>query len=194
VNQNRFRTISTYVLLTSTLISTAQAESREIDTGKSTITVRVYRAGVLSALGHDHEIAAPITRGGVDVAAHRVELSVRAGFLKVLDPKASDKDRTEIQSTMLGPEVLDAQRHPEITFRSTGAESSSAGSWIVRGDLTVRGETRPVVVEVREAGGHYVGTSRFKQTEFGITPVKVAGGAIRVKDEIAVEFNIQLTH
>jgi len=166
---------------------------REIDTEKSVITVRVYRAGVLSALGHDHEITAPIARGGVDLAAHRVELSVKAGSLKVLDPKASEKDRSEIQSTMLGHEVLDAERHPEITFQSTGAESNGPGSWNVHGNLTVRGEARPVTVEVREAGGHYVGSSRFKQTEFGITPVKVAGGAIRVKDEIAIEFNIQLT-
>jgi hypothetical protein len=49
-----------------------------------------------------------------------------------------------------------------------------------------------VEVEVREDGEHYVGTSRFKQTEFGIQPVKVAGGTIRVKDEVRIEFNIQL--
>jgi polyisoprenoid-binding protein YceI len=164
----------------------------QIDTEKSVITVRVYRAGVFSALGHDHEITAPIANGGVDLAAHRVELSVKAGSLKLLDPKASEKDRTEIQSTMLGPEVLDVERHPEITFRSTGAEPNGPGSWVVHGNLTVRGETRAVAVEVREADGHYVGSSHFKQTEFGITPVKVAGGAIRVKDEIAIEFNIQL--
>jgi polyisoprenoid-binding protein YceI len=88
--------------------------------------------------------------------------------------------------------MLGVERHPEITFRSKGAESNGFGSWVVHGNLTVRGETRPVAVEVREAGDHYVGSSRFKQTEFGITPVKVAGGAIRVKDEIAIEFNIHL--
>ena len=93
---------------------------------------------------------------------------------------------------MLGPEVLDAERHPEIAFRSTAAEPAGAGSWKVQGNLTLHGQTRTVVVEVREEGGHYVGTSRFKQTEFGIQPVKVAGGSIRVKDEIRIEFNIQL--
>jgi polyisoprenoid-binding protein YceI len=170
----------------------AIAQKRAIDPGKSVMTVRVYKAGVLSALGHNHEIAAPIAGGSVDIAARHVELHSQTRTLEVRDPGVSDKDRAEIQSTMLGPEVLDAERHPEIAFRSTGAEPAGAGSWKLQGNLTLHGQTRTVAVEVREEGGHYVGTSLFKQTEFGIKPVKVAGGSIRVKDEIRIEFNIQL--
>ena len=174
------------------LTAAAAAQERAIDPGKSVMTVRVYKAGVLSALGHNHEIAAPIAGGAVDPTAHRVELHTLTRALEVRDPGVSDKDRAEIQTTMLGPEVLDAGRHQEITFRSTGAEPTGTGSWKVTGNLTLHGQTRTVVVEVREEGEHYVGTSRFKQTEFGIQPVKVAGGSIRVKDEIRIEFNIQL--
>jgi polyisoprenoid-binding protein YceI len=170
----------------------AIAQPRAIDIGKSVITVRVYKAGLLSALGHDHEIAGPIAGGVVDTTARQVELHAHSRALQVRDPGVSDKDRTEIQSTMLGPEVLDAERHAEIVFRSTGAEPLGAGSWRVHGSLTLHGQTRTVTVEVQEKGGHYVGTSRFKQTEFSIKPVKVAGGAIRVKDEIRIEFDIQL--
>jgi polyisoprenoid-binding protein YceI len=174
------------------LTAAATAQPRAIDTGKSVMTVRVYKAGLLSALGHNHEIAAPIAGGSVDTTARQIELHTHARTLRVRDPGVSDKDRAEIQSTMLGPEVLDAERYPEIVFRSTGAEPLSAGSWRVSGNLTLHGQTRTVAVEVREEGAHYVGTSRFKQTEFGIKPVKVAGGTIQVKDEIRIEFNIQL--
>jgi polyisoprenoid-binding protein YceI len=170
----------------------ATAQQRTIDTEKSVMTVRVYKAGLFSALGHDHEIAAPIARGAVDTTARQVELYTKAGALQVRDPEVSDKDRAEIQSTMLGPEVLDAEHHPEIVFRSTGAEPMGADSWNVHGNLTLHGQTRALAVEVRETGGHYVGTSRFRQTDFGIKPVKLAGGAIRVKDEIRIEFDIQL--
>ena len=62
----------------------------------------------------------------------------------------------------------------------------------MRGNLTLHGETQPVTVEVREREGHYLGTSRFKQTEFGIKPFKAAGGTIRVKDEVRIDFDIQL--
>jgi polyisoprenoid-binding protein YceI len=173
-------------------MTAAYAQPRAIDAGKSVMTVRVYKAGLLSAVGHNHEIAAPIAAGTVDVTGHQVELRVHTRALEVRDPGVSDKDRAEIQSNMLGKQVLDAEGHPEIEFRSTGAEPAGAGAWRVNGNLTLRGQTHTVIVEVREDRGHYVGTSRFKQTEFGIQPIKVAGGAIRVKDEIRIEFNIQL--
>ena len=171
----------------------AIAQQRAIDTTQSVMTVRVYKAGLLSALGHNHEIGAPIAGGTVNPTTRQVELHTHARALQVRDPGVSDKDRAEIQSTMLGPQVLDAEQHPEIVFRSTAAEPLNAGSWKVQGNLTLHGQTHAVTVEVREEGGHYVGTSRFKQTGFGIKPVKVAGGTIQVKDEIRIEFNIQLT-
>jgi polyisoprenoid-binding protein YceI len=175
-----------------TWTSAASAQPRAIDTAKSVMTVRVYKSGVLSALGHNHEIAAPIAGGTVDSTARRVELRTKAGALQVNDPGVSDKDRAEIQTTMLGPEVLDAEKHPEIAFRSTNADSGGAGSWKLEGNLTLHGQTRPVTVEVREADGHYVGACRFKQTEFGIKPVKAGGGTVRVKDEVRIDFDIQL--
>ncbi|PWU04410.1 MAG: hypothetical protein C5B51_16835 [Terriglobia bacterium] len=178
--------------ITGFLSATAAAEQRQIDTAQSEMTVRVYKAGVLGAFGHDHEIAAPIKSGAVDTAAHTVELRVAAGTLKVRDPHASDKDRGEIQSTMIGPEVLDAEHHPEIVFRSTGAEPAGDGAWRLRGTLMIHGQSRPIEVEVREIGGRFRGSARLKQSEFGIKPIKVAGGAIRVKDEIRIEFDIQL--
>jgi len=168
------------------------SETRAIDTSKSVMTVRVYKAGVLSAFGHDHEITAPIAAGKADPTAPRVELRVQAAALRVRDAKASEKDRAEIQKTMLGPEVLDADRHAEIVFRSTAVEPAGAGAWTVRGTLALHGETRPIAVEVREKEGHYVGSALLKQTDFGIKPVRVAGGTVKVKDQIRIEFDIQL--
>jgi polyisoprenoid-binding protein YceI len=158
------------------------------------MTVHVYKAGLLSAMGHNHEIAAPVASGTVDVSAKKVELQVHARALEVRDAGVSDKDRAEIQSNMLGKQVLDAEGSPEIVFRSTSAESAGAGLWKVTGNLTLRGQTHPVVLEVREDGEHYAGTVALKQTAFGIQPIKVAGGTVRVKDEIRIEFNIQLAH
>jgi polyisoprenoid-binding protein YceI len=184
-------TVFALVLLAYTGAATAQR--REIDVGKSTMTVRVAKAGVFSAFGHEHEIGAPITQGAMDAAAGTVELRVNASSLKVLDPKTSDADKSEIQSTMLGSKVLDAGRFPEIVFRSRRTQPTGSASWQVNGDLTLHGQTHPVQVEVRQNGEHYVGTARFKQTEFGIQPVTAAGGSIRVKDELLIEFDIQVS-
>jgi len=123
-----------------------------------------------------------------------VELHVNARALKVQDAKVSDKDRDEIQATMLGPDVLDAETYKEIGFTSTRAEAESAGAWKVTGDLTFHGQTRPVSMDVRQNGGHYTGACEFQITDFGIKPVKAAGGTIRVKNEVKVEFDVQVAH
>ncbi len=171
----------------------AGAEQRAIDIGKSTLTIRVYKTGLFSAFGHNHEITAPIARGIADTGEHpSVEVRVDARALRVVDADVSEKDRADIQRTMLGPEVLDSERFPEIIFQSQVAEPAGTDRWTLRGNLTLHGETRPVSVEVSLKNGHYMGHATMKQSDFGIKPVRAAGGTVKVKDEIRVEFDVPL--
>lgn len=167
------------------------AQPRAIDAAKSTMTVLVAKTGALSMMGHDHIIAAPIAKGSVDVTAHTVELQVDAASLRVADANVSDKDRRQIQQTMLGSDVLNVSRFASIVFRATSAEGA-AGAWNVRGDLSLHGATHPVSCVVRENAGHYIGAATFKQSDFGIKPVSAAGGTVKVKDEVRIQFDIQL--
>lgn len=162
--------------------------SRTIDTQRSTLTVRVYKTGLFSAFAHNHEIRAPIQSGSFDEQARTVELTVDARSLRVIDPGASASERQEVQANMLGPKVLDSDKFPEIKFHSTAVEPAGAGKWKLSGDLTVHGQTRPVKVEVEGQNGHYRGTAQMRQTDFGITPISIAGGSVKVKDEVRVEF------
>ena len=57
-------------------------------------------------------------------------------------------------------------------------------------DLTLRGQTRPLKLAVRAQGEHYQGTVELKQKDFGIEPISVGGGAVKVKNELRVEFDI----
>ncbi|HZC34510.1 MAG TPA: YceI family protein, partial [Chthoniobacterales bacterium] len=161
-----------------------------IDPQKSLITVRVFKSGVFSAFGHEHEISAPIRQGSFTENPASVELTVDVRKMRVMDKDVSEKDRAEIQQTMLGPKVLDSEKFPEIRFQSTSVERLGEGKWAVLGDLTIRGETRPVKVRVEGQNGHYQGTAELKQKEFGITPVTVAGGTVKVKNELRVEFDL----
>ena len=62
----------------------------------------------------------------------------------------------------------------------------------MRGNLTLHGQTRPVMVDVALRDGRHEGSARLKQRDFGITPVSIAGGTVKVKDEVKVEFGIAL--
>src|ERR1700722_13037133 len=99
----------------------ASAQQHDIDTQKSTLTIHVGKTGAFSGLGHEHEVRASIKSGTADTGPHpAVEIRVDARELRVIDKDASEKDRAEVQKTMLGPEVLDSEHHQEIVFKSTG--------------------------------------------------------------------------
>src|SRR4029077_5238165 len=88
------------------------AQQHVIDTQKSTLTIHVGKTGAFSGLGHEHEVRAPIQSGTADTGSHpTVEVHVDARELRVIDKDASEKDRAEVQKTMLGPEVLDSEHH-----------------------------------------------------------------------------------
>jgi polyisoprenoid-binding protein YceI len=167
------------------------AQQRNIDTQKSTLTIYIGKTGAFSGLGHEHEVRALIQSGTADTGSHpAVEIHVDARTLRVIDKDESEKDRTDVQQTMLGPEVLDSERHPEIVFKSTSAEASGAGRWTLRGNLTLRGQTRPVSVQVMLKDGRYTGETTLKQTDFGIKPPGKFG--VRAKDEVKIEFAVLL--
>ena len=162
-----------------------------IDLSRSTVEVNVSRSGLLSAFGHDHRITAPISSGSVrSEGGPRTEIAFDARALRVADGNLSDADRQKVQATLEGPEVLDAARYPEILFRSTGIESAGAGHWSVSGTLALHGETRPVRAEVTLSDRRYRGSAAFKLTDFGIQPPVVAGGTVRVRDEVRIVFDV----
>jgi hypothetical protein len=168
-----------------------KGQQHKIDTQKSTLTIHVGKTGALSGLGHEHEVRAPIHRGTADTGAHpSVEVHVDARELRVIGKDEPEKDRAEVQKTMLGPEVLDSERHQEIVFKSTAAEPAGPGRWTLRGNLTLRGQTHPVTVQVTLKDGRYTGETTVKQTDFGIKPPGKAG--VRAKDEVKIDFDVRL--
>ena len=192
--------MSTCVALLLFGVSCAAAYAADIDPAASKITVKVDKSGLFSAFAHDHTIAAPLASGHLDVQKRTVELKFRSQEMKVLDPGIKDSERADIDHTMKSYKVLDAGRFPEIVFVSTSVETPAVGAkaaeadaakrYLVHGRLTLHGVTRPVELPVSFSDGHYTGKVTLKQTEFGITPVKIAGGTVKVKDAIEIVFEI----
>jgi polyisoprenoid-binding protein YceI len=158
---------------------------------QSSLKIRVFKSGAFSAFAHDHEIQAPIEEGKITSSAPAsVQLRVDSRKMRVLDPDTPADKRTEIQHTMQSAKVLDVEKFPEISYQSTTVTSRGEGHWEVRGNLALRGKKRPVTVDVSLQGGHYRGTASLKQSDFDITPIRLAGGTVKVKDELKIEFDI----
>jgi polyisoprenoid-binding protein YceI len=168
---------------------TAAAAGQKIDTERSMFTIHVGKAGLFSAAGHEHEVRARVARGSMDAGSSpHIDFTVDARTLTVMpDPDLSPDKQAEVQQTM-HTKVLESEKYPEISFRSTSIKPTGERKWAIVGELTLHSQSRPIRVEARESNGSYTGTSRIKQTDFGIEPVAVGGGLVKVKNELRIEF------
>src|SRR6202030_481233 len=120
----------------------------------------------------------------------RVEIVVDSRKLVVLDPNLPPEKRQQVQERMLGPEVLDSNQFHEIRFQANDVKEESAGHFLLAGTLSLHGKTRPISLHVVRSREHYHGDVMLKQRDFGITPITVAGGTVKVKDEVKIELDI----
>jgi polyisoprenoid-binding protein YceI len=184
----RERTALLFALLLASAAVSAQPTS--IDTQRSSVTVRVYKSGLFSGFAHNHIITAPVSAAALDTTQRTASLTFNVVDMKVVDSEGSESDRQEIEATMKGPKVLDSAQFPAISFRSTRVDETSPQHYKVIGELTLHGQSRELSFSVVLTEGIYKGALTLKQTDFGITPVKIAGGTVRVKDEIEISFEI----
>lgn len=175
----------------------------KIDPLRSRIEVRIFRTGLFGAFGHDHIILVKQLSGTVrynpgSIRESSVKLEIQSGSLTVADQNISEKDRTEIQQTMQGNKVLDIRMFPVITFQSTrvsdAARVSGQAAIQLTGRLNLHGVEKEITFPIRLQTGQNslqtTGTLTLDQTDFGITPVKVAGGTVRVKNQVRIDLDL----
>jgi polyisoprenoid-binding protein YceI len=184
------------VLVALAVIAAGQASSTTkyaVDAAHSKMTVYVFKSGLFAFAADNHEINAPIVAGSFNPAANTVEIEVNAAKMEVLDPSMPADKRAKVQAKMISSDVLDIEKYTKITFRSTSLKPVDKDRLTVAGNLTLHGQTHPVSLEVTRAdAAHFNGSVMIRQSEFGITPIRIAGGTVRVKDDVKVEFQIAL--
>jgi polyisoprenoid-binding protein YceI len=188
---------ATMLAATSTLCAPSAAiadgRSQAFDVRRSHMTVYVFKRGIFSFAADNHEIQAPIVSGGFDETKKTVDVTINAAKMEVLDPKLSADRRASVQANMTGSAVLDAAKYPQIIFHSSSVELDAKSRANVTGNLTLHGQTHSVVVDLTRVGvGHFTGSATVRQSAFGITPIRIMGGAVTVRDDVKVVFDIFL--
>jgi polyisoprenoid-binding protein YceI len=172
-----------------------------LDKSASRFTVRAFASGMLSALGHSPTFAIRDFTGevGFDSAAPEqasLRVRIRADSLEVTD-EIKSKDRREMESTM-NQTVLESSKYPAIVYESTATSAERLGEGrykiAVKGSLSLRGVTRslPVTAQVAINGDMLRAYGEFSmlQSSYGIPLVSVAGGTLKLKDELKFAFDI----
>jgi polyisoprenoid-binding protein YceI len=172
-----------------------------IETKGSTFTVKAFAAGLLSALGHNPTIALPDFEGEIFLNSATVEQSslrivIHSASLSVTDD-ISERDREEINRRMHA-EVLESNSFPDIVyecFRGSASQIGEGQYWVaLNGDLTLHGVKRsqPVSahVTVNDNTLRAAGEFSVRQSDYEIRPVSALGGAVKLKDELKLSFDI----
>ncbi|HVY80970.1 MAG TPA: YceI family protein [Steroidobacteraceae bacterium] len=180
-----------------------------VDGASSLLTIQVYKGGPLSRAGHNHVIASHTLRGvayvpddptraGFDVHMRVDELVVDEDELRReagpdFPPGVPEAARLATKRNMLSEALLDAERYPDIVLQSEAMQRGPDGLEAqVR--VVVRDRAASVIVplqyELRGDELDVQGAIALKQTDLGLTPYSLFGGALRVEDEIKVRFRI----
>jgi polyisoprenoid-binding protein YceI len=175
-------------------------EHYRLDAAASKFSVQAFAEGLLSAFGHDPVIGVREFQGEASFVPGTFEnaslrLSVNANSLSVVND-LKEKDRQDIERTMRD-EVLETGRYPEISFESNNVSLSriKEGHYRARaiGDLTLHGVTQKNVwisgeVTATNDGLAARGDFSLKQTDYKIKLVSVAGGTLKIKNEVKISF------
>ncbi|MFZ0746010.1 MAG: YceI family protein [Terracidiphilus sp.] len=172
-----------------------------IDGRASRFTVQVFASGLLAAMGHNpiigiRDFSGQVTFDPDHLKGSAFKLVARSSSLTVQDD-ISDKDRREIERLM-NQEVLQPSRFSEITYEATDISIGNMGGALfsasLNGTLTLRGVTRslPILARVVLLGSLLRASGEFslRQSDFEIKPISVAGGALKLKDDLKCSFEI----
>ena len=171
----------------------------QIDPQRSLIAVTVRRGGAFARFGHDHVVASHTLSGQVDLARFSADFQFRLDQMTVdeaelrrgagLDTQPAADAIEGTRHNML-VKVLDAERYPLAQIH---ADRPAPGQPL-QAAITLHGVTRtlPLPAVLRAAGGELTaeGTLTLRQTDFGLVPYSLMGGALAVQDQMELRFTI----
>jgi len=138
--------------------------------------------------------------GSVHIAETPEDSSVEV----TIDPASVDTSQAQRDEHLRSGDFLDVEHHPTMTFNSTSVAAGEDGGWKVSGDLTLRGVTRPVVLDVEFDGAGttpwgsravaFSASTEIDREDWGLTYNQAleAGGVV-VSKKVRIELNVEAT-
>ena len=160
----------------------------QLDPYHTQVEFSAKHLGMMTVRGHFSDVASTADIDPEHLDKLRVEVTIQA---------ASIKTHNEVRDNDLrSSNFLDTETYPVITFASTGVESGGEDRYTVTGDLTIKGNTRPVALQMTRLGefndpamGHrigYSGNAKINRKDFGLTFNPVLDGRLVVSEEITI--------
>lgn len=167
-----------------------------IDPSHSRIGFVARHAMVTKVRGGFNDFAGSFTIDADTPAASTAEITIQAASV---DTRNEDRD-----AHLRSNDFFAMEEHPEIRFVSTAVEQVDDENYRVTGDLTLRGVTKPVTIDLEYHGAAtdpwgntrvgFEGSTQVNRKDWGLvwnTPLD--GGGILVSEKVTLEFEISAT-
>lgn len=161
------------------------------------LLVKVEREGMAKKVGHDLtlEVAswnANVTVDGNNPANSSMSVTADSRSFEVVEASGgvkpmTDKDKVDIKEN-IDKKVL---KNNNISFQSRSVTPKGEGA-VVEGDLVINGASQPAQFDIQVDGGLARCTAVIRQSLFGIKPFSALMGALKVKDDVTIEFEAKV--
>lgn len=164
----------------------------DLDTAHSSVGFTVRHAMVTKVRGEFTDFTATLTTNQENPADSKVEATVVTGSV---DTRNEDRD-----AHIKGEDFFDVEKFPEMTFASTSFDVDASGNGTVTGDLTIKGTTKPVTLDVETFGVEedpfgntrlgFEASTTINRKDFGIdfeAPLNSGGALVGEKINIEIE-------
>ncbi len=176
------------------IVIPARADEYEIDSDHSRVSFKVRHLAISSVLGQFDKFKGSFTFDPKNMSASGAQAVIDVGSINTNQKKRDDHLRSE--------DFFSASKYPEISFTSTGIEGSSPENFKLRGNLTMRGVTKPVELAVEMGGATkdpwgnervaFTASTKLNRRDFGLTWSKILEtGAVVVGDEVRIDLEIE---
>lgn len=166
----------------------------QIDASHSTAAFTVRHMMVTNVSGAFGKLAGTVEFDPANPSASKIDVTIEAASVDTRNPKRDEHLRSA--------DFFDVANHPTITFRSTKVERTGQDRYRVTGNLTIRGVTKEVTLEVETTpeiqaqGTARFGasaTTRINRKDFGVNwDRRLDTGGVVVSDEVRINIDVAL--
>jgi len=168
----------------------------QIDSAHTDAAFAVKHLMISTVRGHFGAVSGTVTVDENDPKSAKVDVHI--------DTKSIDTRQGQRDEHLRSADFFDVANHPEIHFVSTRIEGDPRGEFKLTGDLTIRGTTRPITLDVTSEGSGddpwgnlragFSATGKLRRADFGLTwnQALEAGGVV-VGDEVKITIDVEMT-
>jgi polyisoprenoid-binding protein YceI len=179
-----------------TVPSLAAAADYTLDPNHTSVQFSARHMMVTNVRGEFKNVSGTVSLDEKDVTKSKVEATIDA---TTVNTRVADRDKH-----LKSPDFLDVEKHPTITFKSKSVKSAGAGKLQVKGDLTIRGVTKEVVLDMEGPSPEFkdpwgsikrgaTASTKINRKDFGLTwNQKLEAGGVLVGDEVSIVIDIQM--